>query len=208
MADPVVLGPADVWTTGGGSCNTTNLYNWTGSGWTRYTLPYGATPAGSSSAGLWLLTVPVTRTCRPVPGARLTLRRWNGSSFSKAPVPSIADLPRLGTYFVVSSAHDIWVANATESVIMHWNGRRWRRLPKAPQYFGIGQIVPDGHDGTWIGGCVHWTGGTWQYLDAPDACDESFGIARIPGTRSAWRLALARYGGRVEGTIEVNGRLP
>lgn len=35
MGDPVVLGRSDVWTTGGGTCGASALYNWTGSGWLR-----------------------------------------------------------------------------------------------------------------------------------------------------------------------------
>jgi len=211
MGGGVVLGPSNVWTAGGTFCDASTLYHWTGSRWFTHALPGAVVGiSGSSAKNFWVLTQQetVTSTCRPEPGVPLRAYRWDGSSFKRMRIPRIVNQHGLGGRLVVSSPSNIWIANIIDSPIMHWNGHRWSRLNKPPFDIAPAGIVPDGHGGAWIGGCWHWSAGTWYEIYAADACDETFGLVRIPRTMSAWRLGIATIGGRVESTIEVNGRLP
>src|ERR1700693_397429 len=61
MADPVVLGPSDVWTVGSGACGQGTLDHWTGSGWSAVTVAGGITAiSGSSPRNFWVLTLAQT----------------------------------------------------------------------------------------------------------------------------------------------------
>jgi hypothetical protein len=214
MNDPVVLGPSDVWTIGGGICGSTTLDHWTGSSWTMYTVRGGLEAmSGSSPGNFWILRQPLiskTGTCTVVRGSPLAALRWDGSSFKRVRIPRVINGNHAG-HIVVASAHDIWIATSGEDTIVHWNGHRWTRLNERAADGGFipGQIMPDGRGGAWIGGCWHWLGGIWHPIDYfRDTCDETFGLARIPGSRSAWRLGIYTFGSHEEGTIEVNGPLP
>jgi hypothetical protein len=213
MADPVVLGPSDVWTLGSGACGQGTLDHWTGSGWSAVTLPGGITAlSGSSPRNFWVLTLARTASCRPVRGASLRAYRWNGTSFTRVPIPKIVPGRFVGVApFTVSSPSDIWIANWSKSAVFHWNGRHWERISLKPEGMPVtpAPIVPDHRGGAWIGGCWHWLGGTWHPIDHfRDSCDETFGLAWIPGTSSAWRLSVGTFGGHSESTMEINGPLP
>ena len=213
MSDPVVLGPSDVWTVAGGACDRGTVDHWTGAGWSAVTFAGAITAiSGSSPRNFWVLTVPVTASCGRVRGAPLRAYRWNGNSFARMPIPRIVVGHFLGVApFAVFSPGDIWFADWSKSVIFHWNGHRWERisLKSAGAAVPPAPIVPDGRGGAWVDGCWHWLRGTWHPIDHfRDSCDETFGLARIPGTRSAWRLSAGTFGGRTEGTIEINGPLP
>ncbi|HEX9035347.1 MAG TPA: hypothetical protein VF834_26185 [Streptosporangiaceae bacterium] len=215
MSDAVVLGPSDVWTVASRVCGTGALDHWTGTGWSTVTFPEGITAiSGSSPRNFWVLTRAETSTtyCRPVSGAPLHAYRWNGSSFQQVQIPRIVVGHSVGPGpFAVSSPRDIWFADWSQSTIWHWNGYRWARISvKAPGvYVTPAPVVPDGRGGAWIGGCWHWLRGVWHPIDySRDGCQETFGLARIPGTTSAWRLGLYTFSRHEEGTIEVNGLLP
>lgn len=133
-------------------------------------------------------------------------------AFTRVAIPKIV-APHSGQpgAFAVSSPRDIWLADWSTSVLLHWNGRRWARISLKPEGMRItpAPVVPDGRGGAWVGGCWHWWHGAWQPIDYfRDTCDETFGLARIPGTRSAWRLGVGTFGHRAQGTIEINGPLP
>lgn len=213
MGAPVVLSPSDVWTAGVRLCGTSILYHWDGSRWSEHTVHAAIdSMSGSSPKNFWVLTQPWANgsRCIPARGARLTALRWDGRSFRRMPVPRVVNAKgQNGGQIAVTSTRSIWIANASIGTIAHWNGHRWARLNEraAGQDVPPGPIVPDGHGGAWIGGCFHWSRGTWHGIYG-DICNVTRGIARIPGTRSAWGLGLARFNSRVEGTIEVNGPIP
>ena len=213
MSDPVVLSPSDVWTVSGGVCGTGIADHWTGAGFAAVTLPAGITAmSGSSPRNFWVLAVPETTSCQAISGAVVRAYRWTGSSFTRVSIPRIAAAHsvRPGS-FAVRSARDIWLADWGKSVLWHWNGRHWTRTSLKPEGMGItpAPVVPDGHGGAWVGGCWHWQSRIWHPIDYfRDTCDETFAMARIPGTRSAWRLAAGTFAHRTQGTIEINGPLP
>lgn len=208
---PVVLGPSDVWTIGYNVCGQGSLDHWTGTSWSVVKLPQAvAGISGSSPRNLWVLTHPVTTTCGRVRGTPLRAYRWNGKSFRRVRIPRIVPGRGLES-FAVSSPQDVWLSEWRESIIWHWNGHRWAKInvKAVGSYVAPAPIVPDGRGGAWIGGCWHWSRGVWHPIDYfITSCDETFGQARIPGTRSAWRLSIGTFGRYEEGTLEINGPLP
>ena len=213
MGGPVVLSPSDVWTAGITQCGTSILYHWNGSRWSEHPVHAAIdSMSGSSPKNFWVLTQPWAdpQQCILERGARLTALHWDGRSFTRMSTPRIVNAPgQNGGQIAVSSTHSIWIANASIGKIAHWNGHRWAFLNEQTGSGDVppGPIVPDGRGGAWIGGCFHWSRGTWYGIFG-DICDVTRGMASIPGTRSAWGLGFAQYNGHVEGTIEVNGPLP
>ena len=209
IGDPLVLGTADVWTTGGGSCNDSFVYHWDGTNWTRYSVPMGLEHvSGSSSRNIWVVGTSPWGACHPGRSARLVAYRWSGNSFQRVNIPAING--QHGSNVAVASPDDIWITSAGFRVIAHWTGSGWHRQRGVPVLAkaGFWVLAPDGHGGAWFGGCEHWSAGVWHAVFAADGCQETWGIAPIPASRSAWRLGIGRFGGREEGTIEINGPLP
>lgn len=214
MTNPVVLGPSDVWSIGSDvACGHGVLNHWTGAHWSVVATPGPVSAiSGSSPRNFWVLTLPETSSCKLLPGTPFSAYRWNGKSFSRVRIPRMMPGHYLYPgFFTVASGNDIWIANWPKDVIVHWNGRLWQNisLRTSGTYISPTSITPDGRGGAWIGGCWHWLNGVWHPIDYfRSSCDETFGLSRIPGTMSAWRLSVNSFGGRAEGTIEINGPLP
>jgi len=169
---------------GGGQ--TTMIYHWNGSSWTRVSSPdaagsvnvlYGVTAISADDA--W--AVGFTKTAD---GDEKTLTmHWDGSTWTIVPSPSPGgDAGLQGVS--AASASDIWavgVANPTscshcETLAMHWDGSTWTVVPTpnpSSTYLnillGVAVINGDGSD-VWAVGTTdyastlitHWDGSSWR----------------------------------------------
>jgi hypothetical protein len=212
IADPVVLGPDDVWVAGQSKRTahgwTSALWHWDGSRWTDDPAPVqtgaaGGLPpiAGSSPSNLWLVSRAVVGKQK---GQRLVAYRWTGTSWKRVsiPHPRLASLPTVA----VTSASSIWIsatglpqpADRRPELVWHWNGRTLHATGPAPlSVFGL--PAPDGLGGLWLGPLQYWTGTHWVRGHLPSCARGNFPagevIARIPGTHSALLAGTCNPGG-------------
>jgi hypothetical protein len=80
-------------------------------------------------------------------------------------------------------------------ILLHWNGRRWRRAAGQPPAGSLtGPIAPDGHGGLWLsaqrpagaGFLAHYRRGTWTQSAVPGSPVTVTALALVPGTRRLW----------------------
>lgn len=85
-------------------------------------------------------------------------------------------------------------------ILLHWNGRRWRRVRgQLPAGSLTGPIAPDGHGGLWLsaqrpGGTsflAHYRHGTWTQSAVPGSPVTVTALALVPGTRALWGSGTA-----------------
>jgi hypothetical protein len=142
--------------------------------------------------------------------------RFNGRGWRVIPLP--ADLlPARHTVvpeqMLAESAASVWgtVYAATSRsrgpvVLVHWNGRRWRRVTGGlPAGTLAGPVAADGHGGLWLyadrpggtGYLLHYSARTWTTTAVPGrggAPASVTGLALIPGSRSLWATAVIGAG--------------
>jgi hypothetical protein len=198
--NPVVLGPDNVWLSGGGSCTVTagsppqcvsTIWHWDGRGWSSQVVPALIEDmAGMSADHVWYIALTSLRqltsglfTGRPV------MFRWNGAAWTPFPVPS----PRVREFpaIAASSNRDLWLEQSPvrpsdrKASLLHWDGRRWTEI-SVPSSLATGSPpVPDGHGGVWLGPWAHWTGRRWVNTLIFNGL-EIAAVARIPGSSSVW----------------------
>ncbi len=187
-----VFGDDDVWVTGNGQDDqgeTTGnvMWNWNGSGWTRYPLHVSGvrSVSGSSGDNVWVAA-------QQDYGRTIALQ-WNGVAWHKARVPyiSIASV-------VADSLNNVWLAGAgsddhvTVGAVEHWNGSRWSRILIDPALNPNQMASTDGHGGVWFSDFAHESRGVWYVptaLPSWHGCRFGLGagkVAAIPGTSAAW----------------------
>ena len=99
-------------------------------------------------------------------------------------------------------------------VLVHWNGRRWRRVTgRRPAGTLAGPVAADGHGGLWLGAdrpagagyLLHYRAGKWTTAAGPArraAAVSVTGLTLIPGSRSLWGTAVIGAGyGSSRGTV-------
>jgi len=154
---------------------------------------------------------------------------WNGSRWHQVALPaSLRHQNAIIGSIIVRSLRDIWVGGGrtghttVPGIAVHWNGRNWRLThPPAGNFSGIvfGLLVADGHGGLWArsdcdcGGPAwrlwHYTGGRWVGPARPAVGGGViYGIAAVPGTRSAWAAGVRATHTSNDGVILVHGRTP
>jgi hypothetical protein len=142
--------------------------------------------------------------------------RFNGRAWRVIPLPATL-LPARHTVvpeqMLAESAASVWgtvYAATTGSrgpvVLVHWNGRRWRRVTgRRPAGTLAGPVAADGHGGLWLcadrpggaGYLLHYSAGTWTTAAVPargGTAASVTGLTLIPGTRSLWGTAVMRAG--------------
>jgi hypothetical protein len=80
-------------------------------------------------------------------------------------------------------------------ILLHWNGRRWRRAGgQRPAGSLTGPIAPDGHGGLWLAAqrpagtsfLAHYRRGRWVQAAVPGRPVTVTALAQVPGTRTLW----------------------
>jgi hypothetical protein len=132
---------------------------------------------------------------------------WNGSDWSKVPLPAIAGPGFLGSVSAASPA-DAWAAgtDAAGAVLLHWNGVRWRavRFPGSATATVAGvATAPDG--GAWLAGSIpnasgvseilveRWNGRAW-HIAATGLGQGSLRVVRLAASGDVW-VAGSKSGG-------------
>ena len=193
---PVVLGPDDVWLTGGYACLapdgrncTSAVWHLSGGTWTRQILPAAvADISGSSDVGLWAVGTTSANN-----DTRARAFRWSGTTWKPVAIPWISH-PSVAAY----SGRDVWLTgNASRAVggfdsrVAHWNGSRWTavRLP----WSGGGTAGVNGRGGVWFGSWFYESRGAWYMARPPRlggrSCDLGTAVASVPGTTASWLLS-------------------
>ncbi len=209
------FGPRDVWMFGGLGPQTTGTWHYDGRRWSRPKMPLTAFGISRVSArDEWAI------------GERLTGRgeyaggveRWNGRSWRTVPTGGLvpADTATrstaLGQIFA-QSRRSVWVTGTTytggfrhlRSFVLHWNGRKWRRLTGSsdislgPAIIAAGRVQAVSQhvkltNQSYIDpapAVVSATARRWTTLAMPPHPGRSLeinGMAAIPGTQSAWAV--------------------
>lgn len=202
----VAPSPASVWAFGAVETQSWPGYvaHFNGKTWTRGSFPITATAAGALSAtDIW-----AGGTSGGPNGA--AIEHWNGHAWRSTPLPSLGlgsgALKIVGILGIAAvTAGDVWAdasvvggKNAPETIILHWNGKAWARVPFPFPLSADSAVAADGHGGIWLaadGGSngtiwfCHYSGGRWSRTLVPSndgAQPLVFNLSSIPGTRSLW----------------------
>jgi hypothetical protein len=110
------------------------------------------------------------------------------SAHGSDPKPAIARVPRLAPTFegglggvAATSASDAWAVggDANNSLILHWNGKKWQKVPAAnpsPGNDDLDAVAASSARNAWAVGALggnalvlHWNGTAWKAVPQPHA---------------------------------------
>jgi hypothetical protein len=210
---------SNAWAVGGTSWfrpSQTLAEHWNGRKWTRVATP---TPGGSgflnavaatSASNAWAVGL-----IGPGPGipsaTKPLIEHWNGVKWSRVKFPE----PAAGGQFAAvaaTSARNVWAVghtggtsegNGQTTLIEHWNGVRWTRVP-SPDPAGVGNILA-GVSATSAGNAwavgqnntgtvdhsliLHWNGIRWADVTSPSPSGDTNLIAVSAASRTdAWAV--------------------
>jgi hypothetical protein len=206
--------PKDVWAVGYWRRRTL-IEHWNGHRWTR--VPSPANGAAGYLRGVWALS---TRDAWGVgsQGTRTLLLHWNGRRWARTPSPSpgAATADELGAVAGASAA-DVWAVGTSafkrsngaqneRTLVLHWNGSRWRQVPSpntgplqhGNSLFGVAtpgaEVWAVGLHGTGRGSAPlaeHWTGHSWRIVATPawpgaECCTNTLKTAVALGSSDVW----------------------
>jgi len=186
----VALGPRNVWAYGSsgtifapGSDVSATVFHWNGARWQGYNVANGNLIGESISASagnnVWIAGFVWTGS-----DERAVAYRWNGTGWHNAGMPRVLnDNPGVAAF----SASDVWIGwdTATQSLVTHWDGRRWHTLTVPGDVpANTSNVVPDGKGGYWFGDGAILTGSTWASEPAIEATGGFGSVVRVPGTES------------------------
>jgi hypothetical protein len=209
-----------VWAFGAGTAVGQSGYvaHFNGRTWSHGSFPFTGTAVGATSASdVWAGGSFGFASSGP----QLGIEHWNGRAWRAAPLPSLG-LPTGGgpvsvIAFVVGVAaltpRDAWAdiavfggigGNVPGTVVLHWNGRAWKRVAFPYGGNASAPVVSDGHGGIWLAGFegsgpasrqwfYHYAGGRWSRAAAPKEQGQQplvLSLSWIPGTRSLWAIGL------------------
>ena len=128
---------------------------------------------------------------------------WNGRAWKRAPSPSLGRFGSLSSVSAVS-ARDAWAvgstsnpaATTTRTVILHWDGRSWKRVPSPSpgRSSSLSSVSAVSARDAWaVGGrlIVHWNGRSWKQV--PSASLGRFGSltgVSAVSARDAWAVGV------------------
>jgi hypothetical protein len=153
--------------------------------------------------------------------ARTLILRWNGRAWRQAasPDPGGTHGSVLTSVIAVSpssiwAAGEYWTATTEKTLILHWNGRRWRQVASP----GAGSTSPNGglagiasssKSSAWAAGSYyttssvqqtlteHWNGRRWKSVASPDPSGPAQTnelVAIAAAGRRAWAVGNASSG--------------
>jgi hypothetical protein len=205
-------GPSSAWASG--DCG---LLGWNGKSWQLASFPMPAPSLQPAPAAVvdvspgdaWLLgsTLDVTQN---VLGSFVD--HWNGHRWQSVTLPAALHLAS-GTTLTAIGAHgprDVWIAGTapegspsslrTKIVLLHWNGRSWRRLAQPASglgyYNSVGGVRVVSATSAWVVGwdklgpnedenrlplALHWNGRSWTTTRMPAGRGELDNVTRADG---------------------------
>ena len=187
----VAIDPGDAWAVGlfGGASSPPLLLHWTGTAWHRVVVPFNARHAEFSA----LAAVSPNDVWAVGLSKRLLARTmyYNGSRWAVVPAVSSRRENDLAAAVAIS-ANDVWAAGTT--LVEHWNGRAWHRLPgpsTSPRILGL---AASSSSDIWAVGLPgprstisHWDGSSWTTVSRTAGSDALESVA-TSGSNDAWAV--------------------
>ena len=224
--------PRDVWMFGGIGPRTAGTWHYNGHRWRRPKMPLTAFDVSRTSArDQWAIGERLTRNGKYAGG----VERWNGHSWRTVPTGRLipADTATRSTALgqvLAQSARSVWVTGTTytgsfrhlRSFILHWNGRKWRRVTGRSDVSLGPAIIADGRVQA-VSQHVRLTGQSyidpapalvsyaarrWVAVRTPRHPGKSLeinGVASIPGSRSAWAVGGYFTDSTARGWVPASG---
>src|SRR5215472_3118526 len=200
----------NAWAVGGTSRGKTLILRWNGTMWRQVPSPSPAgNPALSGVAATSAGNAWAVGSYQSGIVFRTLILRWNGTAWKQVPSPTPAggvQGTELSGVAAVSS-RNAWavgstVAQAPKTVILHWNGTRWQRVPSpTPAGGGLlaGVAATSAHDAWAVGVTaagktliLRWNGAAWQRVPSPSpgpAFAQLTGVAAV-SARDAWAVGF------------------
>jgi hypothetical protein len=232
------ISASDVWAVGDFSSGSTTslILHWDGHTWKQVPAP---TPAHSfnglagvravSAKDAWAVGIADGGTSGSAP----LILHWNGTTWSRSATPKVGANAGLAGVAATSST-DVWAvggvnvaagprqgpvghahphpavaAVASPSLILHWDGRVWKRVPSPNPSTGLNELTAVGvHSATsaWAVGesatsvatrgfTLHWNGHTWTKVASPNPGgttpdDGLFGVT-VPAANTAFAVGFS-----------------
>jgi hypothetical protein len=152
-------------------------------------------------------------------GIQTLILHWNGTRWKRVPSPSPGTGSALSSVATVS-AHMAWAVGCTalcflhsaspQTVILRWNGTRWRRVasPALAKVGALNGVTATSADNAWAVGCagfcfgpmaatktmiVRWNGTAWKHVPSPSPAPQSL-LTAVAATSSgtAWAVGYTR----------------
>jgi hypothetical protein len=151
---------------------------------------------------------------------RTLIEHWNGKSWSVVPSPNLGSGSNEISSIRGTSARDIWAAGdaitsypAGRTVILHWNGRRWRVAPSPSEpadanlltsvrplspadAWAVGRYVPGSASKALI---LRWSQSHWRIVPSPDAGTGANALNGVLGRSATDAWAVGDYS---EGAVD------
>ena len=212
--------------TGSATGSEAIILHWNGKSWARVSIPHpgdeqltGVTATSASNA--W--AVGGYQDIAAGTGGILILH-WNGKSWTQ--VPSPAGIPAVSPEaggITATSASNAWIVGtafvgsagvtSTRTVILHWNGKSWTRVPSPTPGTtghglgsGLSSVAATSAGNAWAVGTtdygfgvektliLHWNGKSWTQVPSPNpggaGDDQLYGVA-ISSADSSWAVGSA-----------------
>jgi hypothetical protein len=211
------------------------LLHWNGQNWRTYPIQ----SSGPLNDGLNAMTATsrsnvialgyqddATYTAKPA------VVRWNGRRWRTMSGPRLGGA-REGGYLLAArafSASNAWAVGnyattaTAQSLIEHWNGHRWTRVPHPNPSSGQNFGFLDGIAGTspsdlWAAGCAqvneidqtlieHWDGSAWTIVPSPDPAGPSVNnilmAAAATSSTDVWAVGFSSNGGASSQTLVLH----
>ena len=142
--------PADVWAVGGSSGNRALIVHWNGTAWRRVPSPDPRPGDDDALSGVAAASVSDIWAVGHA-GDKTLIEHWNGEAWQQVPSPSPRPRSETGdalSAVTVASARNAWAVGTKElpsglagTLIEHWNGRAWRRVPSPSPPLGCSDDV-------------------------------------------------------------------
>jgi hypothetical protein len=214
---------SDVWAVGGTnwfSPSAPLIQHWTGTAWTRVPSP---DPAGGgilsgvtaiSPDDAWAVGLVGPGPGIPSPVKPL-IEHWDGTSWTITKFPEPAGGGAFGSVSA-TSPDDVWAVGSTgptsegqhhQTLIEHWNGTAWTRVPSpdvagGPNY--LNSVSATSYRNAWAVGATgfanhdatlteHWNGTAWTVVPSPtpDGDAQVMGVSATRRT-NAWAVGMTR----------------
>jgi hypothetical protein len=196
------------------------ILHWNGRTWRRMRLPASFTArdlsrvAATSAGNAWAIG-------DGRHGGEVIMR-WNGRRWSSAAFPAPGGQALQLRGLTATSASNAWavgwtggITTSSATVALHWNGKKWKRVPSPDPFAGgegdgflgvdassAGNAWAVGGGFTWLDGApltAHWNGTSWTAVPTPTGTGNLLGVSVSPSGQ-AWAVGQTLAPTEAEGT--------
>lgn len=188
------------------------IEHWNGTAWTRVPSPAPTASlnavAATSAGNAWA----VGDTESAGGGLKTVIEHWDGTAWRLVPSPSPGGIDDELNAIAAISASDVWVVggyhrNAADygsTLIEHWNGQSWRRVPSpSPRTgFALYGVAANSAGNAWAVGynssgnqgvpgytlIEHWNGRVWRQSPNPTAASGILDSVTVVPSGDAWAV--------------------